>query len=79
MLLVVVDGLAWLAEIRPGVAQITQGIALAAPVADLAGDTETLLIVVDSLAWLAEIRPGEAQIAQGIALGLLVAQPPAPP
>jgi hypothetical protein len=42
-----VDGLAGLAKGGPGVAEIAEGVALAAPVADLAGNGEDPLVMVE--------------------------------
>jgi hypothetical protein len=70
---VVLDGLVGLAEVAVGNAEIAEGVTLAVPVADLAGDGEALIVKVDGLPGLAEGGPGEAEIAEGVALALPVA------
>ena len=66
-LLVVLNGLARIAQSIVGIAQIPQRDALAPPVANLAGDGQILLVALDGLARIAQsmvgIRPGSPSAA----------------
>ena len=66
MLLVVLDGLAGVAQIRVGHAQVAQHGAFAPSVPDLASDGQCLLVVLDGLAGVAQVGVGAAQVAQRI-------------
>ena len=61
------------AQFFEGKSLVTQGVALAAPVADLAGDDQALLVELDGRARLAEVGVGDAEVAQGVALAAPVA------
>jgi hypothetical protein len=64
------DGLAHVAQDRVCDAEIAEAVAFAAPVADLAGDDETLLEELDSLARVTQVGVCEAEIAEGTAFSL---------
>ena len=55
-----------LAEVGVGDAEVAQGAALAASVADLAGDDRRLFVELNGLARLAEVGVGDAEVAQGV-------------
>ena len=64
MLFVELDGLAHLAKVNIGITEVAQGSALAASVADLAGDNKTLFVELNSIARLTEDIIGVAEVAQ---------------
>ena len=72
-LLVEADGFLHLAQGGVGDAQVAEGVALAPPVADLAGDRQVLLVEADGLLHLAQGGVGEAQVAEGVPLAPPVA------
>ncbi len=58
------DGLARLAQVQVGIAQIAERIAFASSVADFAGDGNALFVKLDGLARLTQSGVGQTQIAE---------------
>ena len=66
-LLVELNGLARIAQIGVGKAEIAEGVAFPAPVADLAGNGQRLLVELNGVVRVAQSGTDKAEITEGLA------------